>query len=69
MPREQFALARPADLGSLEPGLVWIVFLPFSSSLPFVAALEDVTMGTVASATAYMANVKNRVADFLMRLS
>jgi hypothetical protein len=68
MPREQFALARPADLGSLEPGLVWIVFLPFSSSLPFVAALADVTMGTITSVAAYMANVKTRAADLLMRL-
>jgi hypothetical protein len=68
MPREQFALARSADPGSLEPGLVWIVFLAFSSSLPFVAALADVTMGTITSAVAYMANVKSRVADLLMRL-
>jgi hypothetical protein len=68
MPREQFALVRSADPGSLEPGLVWIVFLPFSSSLPFVAALADVTMGTITSAAAYMANVKSWVAD-LMHLS
>jgi hypothetical protein len=68
MPREQFALARSADPGSLEPGLVWIVFLAFFSSLPFVAALADVTKGTITSAVAYMANVKSRVADLLMRL-
>jgi hypothetical protein len=68
MPLEQFALARSADPGSLEPGLVWIVFLPFSSSLPFVAALAEVTMGTITSAAANMANVKTRAADLLMRL-
>jgi hypothetical protein len=68
MPREQFALARSADPGSPEPGLVWIVFLAFFSSLPFVAALADVTKGTITSAVAYMANVKSRVADLLMRL-
>ena len=68
MPREQVAPARPADLGSLKPGLLWI-FLAFSSSLLFAAALADVTMGTITSAVAYMANVKSRLADLLMRLS
>jgi hypothetical protein len=68
MPRKQVALARSADRGSLGPGLVWI-FLTFSGSSPFVPALADVTMGTITSADAYMAKVKNRVADFLMRLS
>jgi hypothetical protein len=66
--RKQVALARSVDLGSLELGLVW-TFLAFSLSLSFVAALADVTMGTVTSAAAYMANVKNRIADFLMCLS
>ena len=60
--------ARSADLGSLELGLVWTLFA-FFSSLPFVAALADVTMGTITIAVAYMANVKSRVADLLMRLS
>ena len=68
MARKQVALARSVDFGSLELGLVWI-FLAFSLSLPIVAALADGTMGTTTSAAAYMANVKNRVADFLMRLS
>jgi hypothetical protein len=66
--RKQVALARSVDLRSLELGLVW-TFLAFSLSLSFVAALADVTMGTVTSAAAYMANVKNRIADFLMCLS
>jgi hypothetical protein len=68
MARKQVELARSVDLGSLELGFVWI-FLAFSLSLSFVAALEDVTTGTVASAAAYMANVKHRAADFLIRLS
>ena len=68
MPRKQVALARSVDLGSPEPGLVWI-FLTLSCPLPFVAALADVTMGAVTSAAAHMANVKNRVVGFLMCLS
>jgi hypothetical protein len=68
MALKQVALARSVDFGSLELGLVW-TFLAFSLSLSFVAALADVTMGTVTSAAAYMANVKNRVAEFLMHLS
>jgi hypothetical protein len=69
MLREQLAPARPTDLGSLKPELVWIFFLAFSSSLLFVAALTGVTMGTITSVVAYRANVKSRVADLLMRLS
>jgi hypothetical protein len=68
MARKQVALARSVDFGSLELGLVWI-FLAFSLSLSFVAASADATTGTITSAAAYMANVKNRVADILMRLS
>ena len=68
MARKQVALARSVDLGSLKLGLAWI-FLAFSLSLSFVAALASVTMGTVTSAAVYMANVKNRVAEFLMCLS
>ena len=68
MARKQVALARSVDLGSLKLGLAWI-FLAFSLSLSFVAALASVTMGTVTSAAAQVANVKNRVAEFLMCLS
>jgi hypothetical protein len=51
-------------------GLLWdTFFFFFISLLPFVAALAGVTVGTTASAVAYMASVKSVIADLLMFLS
>ena len=51
-------------------GLLWDTFFFFVISLLlFVAALAGVTVGTITSAVAYMANVKSVMADLLMRLS
>jgi hypothetical protein len=39
------------------------------SALLFGAALTDVSIGTIASATAQADSVKNRIADLIMRRS
>jgi hypothetical protein len=50
--------------------LFWIFFLFFSiSALLFGAALTDVSIGAIASATAQANSVKNRIADLIMRRS
>jgi hypothetical protein len=62
--------AEPEDLGSLTPVLFWILFLFFSiSALLFGAALTDVCIGVIASATEQANSVKNRIADLIMRRS
>jgi hypothetical protein len=50
------------------PELAWIL-LCFLVALLLVAALADVTAGTATSAAAQIANVANRIANFIMRLS
>jgi hypothetical protein len=58
------------DLGSLTPALFCIFFLFFSiSMLLFGAALTDVSIGAIASATAQADSVKNRIVDLIMRRS
>ena len=60
--------ARPADQGSLKPGL--LCFLCFLICLLLlVPALAGVTMGTSASPVVQMASVKSRIANLLMRPS
>jgi hypothetical protein len=56
-------------LGASAPELLWIFLLFFTALLASAAALDDVTMGAAASAVAYMASVKSRIADLLIRLS
>ncbi len=48
-------------------GLMFLCF--FFVSVLFAAAVAGLTMGTAASAVAYMTSVKSRIADLLMRLS
>ena len=56
------------DLALAIPRLLWIFLFFFISLLLSAAALAGVTMGTAASAVAYMASVKSPIANFLMRL-
>ena len=60
--------ARPADQGSLKPGL--LCFLCFLICLLLlVPALAGVTIGTTASAVAHIARIKSRIANLPMRPS
>jgi hypothetical protein len=62
--------ARLEDLGSLAAVLFWIFFLFFSiSALVFGAALTDVSIGAIPSATAQADSARNRIADLIMRRS
>jgi hypothetical protein len=49
------------------PELDWIFFLALTSWPLRVSALTDANTGTIASAVAYLANLKSQVADFLIR--
>ena len=60
------ARARPADQGSLKRGLLCLLCF-LICLLALAPALAGVTAGTTASAAAYMASVKSRIANLLMR--
>src|SRR5271155_68888 len=58
-----------AGLLSVKPGLFWVFFLPFSTSLlSVVAAFAGVIVGMAISGVAWMASVKSLVAYPRMRL-